>query len=228
MSRSSRMQPPPPQYLTATGGTGHQVTDRLNGYTLTEYATAQEAEAAVELLNTDPVAALAAVRTLDEAQSGPAATARRMLRRYGYNWCLEQRYAIDLHSHSELSELITAGHLAMVWSHRGLPFYTTPERYRELNIVFQYDTGEMIPTAVESTLQRRPIRLHAMPDHLRNAQCETHAYSVGRCCPPIEEWECSWGYCGSNAVTKIARRRVCERCASVAASVAGIRLALPA
>ncbi|MET7621961.1 hypothetical protein [Streptomyces sp. NPDC005408] len=224
MPRTSRTQPPPPQYLTTQTGTGHQVTDRLNGYPLSEHPTAEAAQAAAEQLNTDPAAAIAAARALDDEQTGPAADVRRLLRRYGYGWCLVQSDAAALHSRYQLREYLEAGHLVMVWSHRGLPFYTTPERYRELRIVFQEDERELIPTAVESTLQRHRERLNAMPRSQRYAVCETHAYSVGHCCPPREEWECDWGGCSANAVTKIAGRPVCEGCAHQLAYVSGVSL----
>jgi hypothetical protein len=73
----------------------------------------------------------------------------------------------------------------MVWSIQGLPFYVTPERYRELRdlpITFQYDTGEMIPTVPWSELGRRQERLEAMRDRDRCAH-STALRQAGRPLP---------------------------------------------
>jgi beta-phosphoglucomutase-like phosphatase (HAD superfamily) len=80
MPRTARRVTAAPHYVaTATGGR-HQVTDRVNGYALSEHADPQAADRAAQLLNTDPAAAVAAVRALDDAQTGPAADARRAAR----------------------------------------------------------------------------------------------------------------------------------------------------
>src|SRR3977135_2873001 len=93
MPRPARRITAAPHYVaTATGGR-HQVTDRVNGYALSEHADPQAADRAAQLLNTDPPPAVAAVRPLDDAQPGPAADARRTLRRYGYRWALVQNEA---------------------------------------------------------------------------------------------------------------------------------------
>jgi hypothetical protein len=107
----------------------------------------------------------------------------------------------------------------MVWSRQGLPFYLTPERYRELwalPITFQYDSGEMIPTVPWSELGRRQERLEAMQHRARYAPCELHNVGTGNCpiCAPVEEFECDWGGCRANVVTRVSfsgsSRSVCE------------------
>lgn len=223
MTRTTRIQPPPPHYLTAETGTVHQVTDRLNGYTVSEHLTTEAAETAARQLNTDPAAAIAAARALDDAQTGPAAEIRRSLRRYGYRWALVQSSAVDLHRYSELTALTEAGLLAMVWSHQGTPYYTTPERFSELSLTYVDDGGKQFPTAVASELTRRRERLLAMSDRLRYMPCEDHGIATGRCaiCGPVEEWECDWGSCRANAVTRVAGQRACEQCARTALWVFG-------
>ncbi|GHB30859.1 MULTISPECIES: hypothetical protein [Streptomyces] len=209
----------PPRYSTALpllAGHGHRVVDTRSGYTLTERPDADAARLAAEEFNTSPRAAVNAVRALDEAQSGPAAHVLRSLRRYGYQWALEQREAVTLHSYHELAGLIEAGHLAMVWSIQGRPFYVTPERFRDLPTVFlEEDTGNEFPSVPESELDRRRARLEAMPSKERYSPCELHGINTGKCaiCRPVEEWQCDWGTCWANAVTRIEGRQMCERCA---------------
>jgi hypothetical protein len=219
MPRAARTLTAAPHYVTASTGGRHQVTDRLNGHALSEHANPQAAERAAQLLNTDPAAALAAVRALDDAQTGPAAHVRRTLRRYGYRWALVQSEATDRHSYHELTDLTAAGHLVMVWSTQGLPFYLTPERYQELRdlpTTFQYDTREMIPTAPAAELGRRYERLEAMRDRARYALCELHNVGTGNCpiCAPVEDFECDRGGCRANVVTRVSfagsSRNVCE------------------
>jgi hypothetical protein len=217
MPRTARTVTAAPHYVaTATGGR-HQVTDRVNGYALSEHADPEAADRAAQLLNTDPAAAVAAVRALDQAQTGPAADARRTLRRYGYRWALVQSEAEN--RRCEMAALTAAGHLVMVWSRQGLPFYVTPERYRELRdlpITFQFDTGEMIPTVPAAELSRRNERLEAMRDRERYALCELHNVGTGNCplCAPVEDFECDWGGCRANVVTRVSfsgsSRSVCE------------------
>lgn len=209
----------PPRYTTALplAGHGHRVIDIRNGYTLTERTYADTARLAAKELNTffPPPAAIAAVRALDDAQTGPAAHVLRSLRRYGYNWALEQCDAITLHSYRELTALKMAGYLNMVWSPQGKPFYVAPARYQALPIVFRHDTDEMIPTVPESELGRRRERLAAMPSKERYSPCELHGINTGKCaiCGPVEAWECEWGTCWANAVTISTGRPMCERCA---------------
>ncbi|MFB8026899.1 MULTISPECIES: hypothetical protein [unclassified Streptomyces] len=208
----------PPLYITAPPLTGHgyRIVDTRSGYTLAEHPDADAARLTAEEFNTSPRAAVNAVRALDEAQSGPAAHVRRNLRRYGYKWALEQCEAITLHSFGELTTLTEAGHLSMVWSIEGKPFYVTPERYRALPIVILPDDGgEKFPRAPESELDRRRARLEAMPPKVRYSPCELHGIGTGKCaiCGPVEDWQCDWGGCWANAVTKISGRSMCERCA---------------
>ncbi|MFE7759389.1 hypothetical protein [Streptomyces sp. NPDC057429] len=207
----------PPRYTTAPplAGHGHRVVDTRNGYTLTERPSVETARLAAGELNTSPRAAVNAVRALDDAQTGPAAHVLRSLRRYGYHWALEQREANILHRYWELKELTEAGHLAMVWSLQGKPFYVTPERYQALPIVFLEDTGKKFPAVPESELGRRRERLEAMPSKERYSPCELHGINTGKCaiCMPVEAWECDWGTCWANSVTVIEGRPMCERCA---------------
>jgi beta-phosphoglucomutase-like phosphatase (HAD superfamily) len=98
MPRTARTLTAAPHYVTASTGGRHQVTDRVNGYALSEHADPDAADRAAQLLNTDPAAAVAAVRALDDTQTGPAAHVRRTLRRYGYRWSLIQSEATGLHS----------------------------------------------------------------------------------------------------------------------------------
>ncbi|MFF4248980.1 hypothetical protein ACFYY2_31565 [Streptomyces sp. NPDC001822] len=117
-----------PRYTTASplAGHGHRIVDTRSGYTLTEHPDADAARLTAEEFNTSPLAAINAVRALDDTQSGPAAHVLRSLRRYGYNWALEERDARTLHRFWELDELTEAGHLTMVWSTEGKPFYVAP------------------------------------------------------------------------------------------------------
>jgi hypothetical protein len=79
-------QPHKPALYTATEHEGrHQVVDQLHGYALSEPATGTAAEDAVRELTANPTAAIKAVEDLDAPQRGPAATERRILRRYGYS-----------------------------------------------------------------------------------------------------------------------------------------------
>jgi hypothetical protein len=100
-----------------------------------------------------------------------------------------------------------------------MPFYITPERYQELRdlpITFQHDTGGMIPTVPAAELARRCERLEAMRDRARYALCELHGVGTGNCpiCAPVEDFECDWGGCRANVVTRLiwrgSGRSVCE------------------
>ncbi|MER8225824.1 hypothetical protein ABTZ58_35840 [Streptomyces sp. NPDC094143] len=87
MPRHHRPQPPV-RYAAAEHEGVHQVVDQLHGYALGSHSTREAAEATARELAADPAAAIAAVETLDAAQSGPAAAERRILRRFGYAWSL--------------------------------------------------------------------------------------------------------------------------------------------
>ncbi|MFF9690423.1 hypothetical protein [Streptomyces sp. NPDC014623] len=206
-----------PRYTTASplAGHGHRIVDTRSGYTLTERPDAAAAQLTAEEFNTSPSAAINAVRALDNTQSGPAAHVLRSLRRYGYQWALEERDARTLHRFWELDELTEAGHLTMVWSTEGKPFYVAPQRYQALPIGILEDSGKKYPCVPESELGRRRVLLEAIPLKERYALCELHGIATGRCaiCMPREEWECDWGTCWANAVTVIKGRPMCERCA---------------
>ncbi|MFE6274068.1 hypothetical protein ACFVQ9_35365 [Streptomyces goshikiensis] len=65
----------PPYTVVAAAGV-HQVVDSRHGYALAEHPGQAAAGEQARLLAADPAAAVAAVRALDTAQSGPAADAR--------------------------------------------------------------------------------------------------------------------------------------------------------
>lgn len=228
MARSSRHTPPAPQYIPAEIEGFLAVLDQLNGYVVSTHDTHVATVKRADQLSADPAEAVAAVRKMDAAMSGPAADVYRMLRRYGYHRAVIQSDARQFFSYYTLTKLTEAGHLVMVWSEEGLPYYTTPVRFDTLTITFQSDRGELIPTAPDRELQRRREALAAMPSHIRRARCE-HGLQTGDCgiCGPVEAWECDWGTCRANAVTRCAGRRVCEECAFVAFAVAGKRLPEP-
>lgn len=153
-----RTQPQRPvRYAVTEHEGGHHVVDQLHGYALSNHtARAAAAEAARELAS-NPTAAMAAVEELDAAQAGPAATERRILRRYGYAWSLRQDEMLSLmreFSHRRLETLISHGHLAIVFSPAGRPFYTTPERYEQLSPRWIPDGDESFPAADLAHLER--------------------------------------------------------------------------
>ncbi|MGW2841932.1 hypothetical protein ACWCWD_29605 [Streptomyces sp. NPDC001493] len=203
---------PPPQYLTAPVGIGLQVVDQLHGYALSEPTSAEDAQAVADELNRSPEAVLTAVHALDKTLVGPAAEVLRSMRRYGYRWSLDERAAADLHGYQKLEKLAAVGHLAMVWSLQGAAFFVTPERYRELEAAFRYDSDGR-PRVPASQLGRRRQQLEAMADRERYSPCELHGISTGSCgiCGPKEAWQCDWGACWANAVTVCGQRRMCER-----------------
>ncbi|MBB5109310.1 hypothetical protein [Streptomyces spectabilis] len=190
-----------------------QVVDQLHGYALGSHPTRPAAEAAARALDSDPTAAIAAVEHLDAAQTGPAAKERRTLRRYGYAWSLRQDEMLSRHgefSHHRLKTLASHGHLAVVFTPVGLPFYTTPEQYEQLPIRWVRDGDESFPAADRACLERpRPAR-DALPKHERGRPCELHGITLWRCllCGPREDFECGWGDCTANRITAY-----CERCA---------------
>lgn len=146
-----RRRPQPPARYAVTGHEGaHQVVDQLHGYVLSNHTTRAAAEDAARELAANPTAAVAAVKQLDAAQSSPAASERRILRRHGYAWSLRQDEMLSLmreFSHRRLETLLTAGHLAMVFTPAGLPYYTTPERFDELSPRWVRDGDESFPAA---------------------------------------------------------------------------------
>ncbi|MFD8078983.1 hypothetical protein ACFV3E_40790 [Streptomyces sp. NPDC059718] len=221
MPRSSRTAPTPaPQYVTARVGDMHHVQDRINGYSLSRHSTPAEAERAAGDLNASPAAALAAVTLLDAGQTGPAADFRRTLRRFGYAWSLEQCDAFELCSPYALADLVSTGHVRMVWSSQGAPFYTTPERFRRLQVIFHAaEDGDVYPMTPAMALTRRRVRLAAMSDADRRNPCEDHGIAGGRCalCRPREEWECDFAGCSRNAITRVttfgSSRPACAQCA---------------
>ncbi|MGX4695125.1 hypothetical protein [Streptomyces sp. JNUCC 63] len=203
---------PPVRYAVAEQEGAHQVVDQLHGYALSSHTTSPDAEAAARELASNPAAAVAAVEALDAAQSGPAAAERRILRRYGYAWSLRQDEMLSLlreFSHHRLEALISDGHLAMVFSPAGQPFYTTPERFEQLSPRWIRDGEESFPAADLARLQRPRPALETLPERKRWEPCELHGITLGRCliCGPRERFECQWGECTANAVTAY-----CERC----------------
>ncbi|MEV5358176.1 hypothetical protein [Streptomyces sp. NPDC052693] len=204
---------PPVRYATAERAGAHQVVDQLHGYALSSHTTPEAAEAAARELAADPAAAIAAVEALDAAQSGPAAAERRILRRYGYAWSLRQDEMLDLmpeFDYHRLEALVSAGHLALVFSRAGQPYYTTPERYKQLSPRWIRDGQESFPAAELNRLERpRPAR-EALPRRERYTPCELHNITLWRCmlCAPRERFECKWGACTANRITVY-----CEQCA---------------
>lgn len=92
-----RRRPQPPVRYAVIGHEGaHHVVDQLHGYALSSHTTRPAAEDAAREPACNPTAAIAAVEALDAAQSGPAATERRILRRYGYAWSLRQDEMLSL------------------------------------------------------------------------------------------------------------------------------------
>ncbi|MFF8932256.1 hypothetical protein ACF1AO_33890 [Streptomyces longwoodensis] len=207
-----RTQPQRPARYTATEHEGrHLVVDQLHGYALSSHATATAAEDSVRELAASPTAAIEAVEELDAAQRGPAARERRILRRYGYGFTLRQDEMLSLHgvSYYSLDTLVSGGHLAMVFSPAGQPYYTTPERYEQLSPRWIRDGDESFPAADRVRLERpRPVR-ELLPARTRYEPCELHGITLWRCllCGPREDFECQWGDCTANRVTAY-----CERC----------------
>ncbi|MEU6511042.1 hypothetical protein [Streptomyces sp. NPDC046942] len=212
MPRHHRRSQHPVRYATAEHEGVHQVVDQLHGYALSTHTSRADAEDSVRELASSPTAAIEAVEELDAGQTGPAATERRILRRYGYAWSLRQDEMLSLRgefSSHRLQTLISGGHLAMVFSPAGLPFYTTPERYKELSPRWIRDGDESFPAADLACLQRPRPALEALRQHERHQPCELHGITMWRCliCGPRERFECQWGDCTANRVTAY-----CERC----------------
>ncbi|MGW5657192.1 hypothetical protein [Streptomyces humi] len=209
-------QPQPPARYAVTGPQGaHQVVDQLHGYTLSTHATLAAAESAARELLSSPAAAVAAVEALDAAQSGPAAAVRRILRRYGYTWSLRQDEMLSVargFSYHSLEALLQEGHLAMVFSPAGQPFYCTPERFEQLSPRQVQDGAESFPAADVAALERRRPRLELLSWRQRMEPCELHGIALGQClpCGPREDFECQWGDCTANRVTAY-----CERCVRI-------------
>ncbi|MFD0067415.1 hypothetical protein [Streptomyces sp. NPDC056690] len=207
-----RTQPQQPvRYLSTEREGRHQVVDRLHGYVLSSHATATAAEDAVRELTANPTAAIEAVEELDAAQTGPAAAERRILRRYGYGFSLRQDDMLSLRGRfTHLETLISGGHLAMVFSPAGQPYYTTPERYAELSPRWMRDGDESFPTAESARLERPRTARALLPERVRYAPCELHGVTLWRCqlCGPREDFECQWGGCTANRITAA----YCERC----------------
>ncbi|MFJ8364510.1 hypothetical protein [Streptomyces sp. NPDC093984] len=208
-----RRRQPSARYAVAGHEGAHQVMDRLHGYApLSSHTTRPAAEAAARELASNPTAAIAAVEALDAAQSGPATTERRILRRYGYAWSLRQDEMLSLtreFSHRRLDTLVSDGHLAMVFTPAGHPYYTTPERFDELSPRWVRDGDESFPAAEPARLERPRPALELLPHRKRWELCELHGIALGRCllCGPREAFECQWGECTANRVTAY-----CERC----------------
>ncbi|MGW4951470.1 hypothetical protein [Streptomyces parvulus] len=215
MSRRRTRPQPPVRYAAAEHHGLHQVVDQLHGYALSSHATIAAAEDAVRELTTNPTSAIEAVEELDAAQTGPAAAERRVLRRYGYAWSLRQDEMLSLGRElgpHRLEALISSGHLAMVFSPAGMPYYTTPERYAELAPRWVGDGDESFPAAETARLERPRPALELLPARKRYKPCELHGISLWRCliCGPRERFECQWGECTANRVTAY-----CERCVRV-------------
>ncbi|MGA5606011.1 hypothetical protein ACPCUF_34200 [Streptomyces griseoincarnatus] len=153
-----RRRPQPPVRYAVIGHEGaHHVVDQLHGYALSSHTTRPAAEDAARELACNPTAAIAAAEALDAAQSGPAATERRILRRYGYAWSLRQDEMLSLmreFSHRRLETLVSNGHLSTVFTPAGQPYYTTPERFDELSPRWVRDGDESFPAAQPARLER--------------------------------------------------------------------------
>jgi hypothetical protein len=189
--------------------------DQLHGYALSSRTTRAAAADTARELTSSPTAAVAAVEELDASQTGPAAAERRILRRYGYAWSLRQDEMLSLareFSHHRLETLISRGHLAMVLSPAGQPFYTTPERYEQLAPHRVRDGDESFPAADLARLERPRPALELLPKRQRYQPCELHGIALWRCliCGPRERFECQWGECTANTVTTY-----CERCVRI-------------
>ncbi|MGW2651685.1 hypothetical protein ACWC2T_44170 [Streptomyces sp. NPDC001393] len=207
-----RRPQPPARYAAAEHEGVHQIVDRLHGYTLSSHTTRPAAEAAARELASNPTAAVAAVESLDAAQSGSAAAERRILRRYGYAWSLRQDEMLSLmreFSHRRLETLVSDGHLSMVFTPAGQPYYTTPERFDELSPRWVRDGEESFPAAEPARLERPRPALELLSRRRRREPCELHRIALWRCllCGPREDFECQWGECTANRVTAY-----CERC----------------
>ncbi|MFF2165415.1 hypothetical protein ACFVWP_32615 [Streptomyces sp. NPDC058175] len=210
--RRTQPQRPVPNASTKSEGR-HQVVDQLHGYALGSHATATAAEHAVRELTANPTAAIEAVEALDAAQTDPAAVERRILRRYGYGFSLRQDEMPSLNGRfTRLEALISGGHLAMVFSPAGQPYYTTPERYAQLSPRWIRDGDESFPAADIARLERRRPALELLPARKRYEPCELHGITLWRrlICGPRERFECQWGECTANRVTAY-----CERCVRV-------------
>ncbi|MFD4588312.1 hypothetical protein [Streptomyces sp. NPDC058434] len=187
--------------------------DQLHGYALSSHAAYPVAEAAARELASSPAAAVAAVTALDAAQGGPAAAERRTLRRFGYAWSLRQDEMLSVlreFSHHRLEELVENGHLAMIFSPAGQPFYCTPERFEQLSPRWVRGRDVSFPAADLARLERpRPAR-DLLPERARYQPCELHGITLWRCllCGPRELFECDWGACTANRVAAA----YCERC----------------
>ncbi|MER6691119.1 hypothetical protein [Streptomyces minutiscleroticus] len=211
MSRH-RTQPPAP-YVVAELDGAHHVVDQRHGYALSSHTTRAAAEEIARELTGNPAAAIAAVQDLDAAQTGPAAAERRLLRRYGYAWSLRESDMLDLLGdfiyYYRLKELTTAGHLAVVFSPAGMPFYTTPEQFQRLAPRPVRDGKETFPAVDLARLERSRFALSAITQHKRYKPCELHGIALHRCmlCGPREQWECQRGACTANAVTTYCERR---------------------
>ncbi|MGW4102017.1 hypothetical protein [Streptomyces sp. NPDC004976] len=202
----SRRRPQPSvRYAVAEHEGVHQVVDQLHGYAPSSHSAREAAEAAARDLAADPGAAIAAVEALDAAQGGPAAAERRVLRRFGYGLMRE-------FSHHRLEALVSTGHLALVFSRAGQPYYTTPERFEQLSPHWVRDGEESLPATDLSRLERPRPALEALPQRERYQPCELHGITLWRCllCGPREQFECQWGECTANRVTAY-----CEQCARI-------------
>ncbi|WP_438306579.1 hypothetical protein ACSHXN_43890 (plasmid) [Streptomyces sp. HUAS TT11] len=203
----------PVRYAVAEHEGTHQVVDQLHGYALSSHTTHAAAEDTAQELASNPTAAIAAVEALDAAQTGPAATERRILRRYGYAWSLRQDEMLSLlgeFSYHRLEALVSTGHLTVVFSPVGQPFYTTPERFDQLSPRWIGDGQESFPAVDRARLERPRPALKALSERRRRELCELHGIALWRCmlCGPREQFECQWGACTANAVTTY-----CEQCA---------------
>ncbi|WP_217236424.1 hypothetical protein [Streptomyces sp. AC555_RSS877] len=212
MTRRRTQPQRPVRYAAAEHDGRHQAVDQLHGYALSSHATRAAAEDAVRELTASPTAAIEAVEELDAALTGPAARERRILRRYGYAWSLRQDEMLSLRgefSLDRLETLISGGHLAMVFSPAGLPYYTTPERYAQLSPRWIRGGDESFPAADVAHLERPRPALELLPSRKRYEPCELHGITLWRCliCGPREHFECQWGDCNANRVTAY-----CERC----------------
>jgi hypothetical protein len=214
MSRDRRTAVPSEQYVTVPRGDYTEVVDRLSGYTLSTHGAGYLAEKAAAFLNAHPEAAAAAHDALAQAQTGPAADARRALLRWGYRWTMDAETAAEVFvlGRSRVEELVVTGDLVRVWSTRGAAYVTTPERFKELDIKDLVDGDKTFPSAQRDQLARPQTRLWALPPTVRYAACEC-GRTRGNClsCAPFEEFECDWSGCRANAVTVAGGRPLCAR-----------------
>jgi hypothetical protein len=213
MPRRHPQHEPGARYAVTGPSGAHRVVDRLHGYTLSTHTTLPAAEATARELASSPAAAIAAVESLDAAQTGPAAEERRTLRRYGYAWTLHRNALLTLVpecSDHRLEDLVQERHLTVVFSLAGRPLYCTPERWAQMSSQWAQEGSEPSPAGDFFALQRNHPQLERLPRREQLIPCAAHGIALEQCllCGPREDFQCQWGGCRANRVTAY-----CERCA---------------